>query len=385
MYWSFICSRKIEGKPVLERRANGKESRMIRATMVMAIIGLWLLAGCKGSSQQEAGSQVAADTTTDFRAREKRLANVTQLTFGGENAEAYFSYDGTELIYQSTTPPYECDQIFMMNIDGSNKRLVSTGKGRTTCAFIAPDGQRIVYSSTHEADTACPPPPDMSRGYAWALYAGYEIYSAKPDGSDLINLTNSPRYDAEAVYSPDGSKIVFTSLRTGDLEIFTMNPDGSDVKQLTHELGYDGGAFFSFDGTKIIYRASRPKTAQDSAGYISLLEHDLIRPSELEIWIMDVDGSNKRQITNLGGANFAPYLHPDGTKLAFCTNHHGSVREFDIFIINVDGTGLERVTYNPTFDGFPMWSHDGKKFVFCSNRDNKIEGETNVFIADWVD
>ncbi len=333
---------------------------------------------------QDSGAPAPADSA-NWRAQERHLKNIRQLTFNGENAEAYFSYDGGQLIFQSNLPPYGCDQIYTMDTDGSNRRLVSTGKGRTTCSFIQPDGQRIIYGSTHAADSTCPPPPDFSRGYVWALYAGYEIYSAKPDGSDLKNITNSPRYDAEAVYSPDGKKIVFTSLRSGDLEIYTMNPDGSDVRQLTNDLGYDGGPFFSYDSKQIIYRASRPKTAKDSADYVSLLKEDMIRPSELEIWIMNADGSNKRQITNLGKANFAPYLHPDGKRLVFCSNHRGNPREFDIFMINVDGTGLEQITFNPTFDGFPMWSHDGKKFVFCSNRDNQKEGETNVFIADWVD
>ncbi len=356
---------------------------VIASFAVLLLIGL---IGCSGNGEEKPAteSQMKVDSTDAWRASEKHLANVKQLTFGGQNAEAYFSYDASLLSFQSTPEGRECDQIYLMNTDGSNRRMVSTGKGVTTCSFLSPDGQRIIYASTHAADSTCPPRPDMSKGYVWSLHPEYEIYSAKPDGSDLKNITNSPRYDAEGVYSPDGSKIVFTSLRSGDLEIYTMNPDGSDVKQLTHELGYDGGPFFSFDGKKIIYRASRPKNAADSADYLSLLEEDLIRPAELEIWMMDADGSNKHQITHLGGANFAPYLHPDGTKLAFCSNHESGGRDFDIYLINVDGTGLERLTFNPTFDGFPMWSHDGKKFVFCSNRDNNIEGETNVFIADWV-
>lgn len=354
--------------------------------LVAATLLLLLFAGCGGPEDEPATEgQSSADTTADWRAQEKHLTNIRQLTFGGQNAEAYFSYDADQLIYQATPRGEDCDQIYMMNADGSGKRMVSTGNGVTTCAFVAPDGERIIYASTHEADSVCPPRPDMSRGYVWALYPGYEIYSAKPDGSDLKNISNSPRYDAEAVYSPDGSRIVFTSLRSGDLELYTMKPDGSDVTKLTNELGYDGGAFFSFDGSKIIYRASRPKTPQDSADYLTLLEQDLIRPSELEIWIMDADGSNKRKITDLGHANFAPYLHPGGTRLAFCSNHETGGREFNIYLINVDGSGLERLTFNPTFDGFPMWSHDGTKFVFCSNRNNEIEGETNVFIADWVD
>jgi TolB protein len=355
---------------------------MFRLTLVIATVLFMTLTGAQ--NPQPTTPATTSDTTSTWRAQEKHLKNVKMLTNGGENAEAYFSSKGDMLIYQTSHPPYECDQIFLMNSDGSDKHLVSTGKGRTTCSFIAPDYQRIIYASTHATDTLCPPKPDFSKGYVWALF-DYEIYSAKPDGSDLKNITNSLGYDAEAVYSPDGSKIVFTSKRSGDLEIYTMNPDGSDVKQLTHELGYDGGPFFSHDGKQIVYRASRPKTAKDSADYVDLLKQNLVRPSELEIYIMNADGTNKRQITHLGRASFAPFLHPDGKRLAFCTNYGGSVREFNIYLINVDGTGLERVTYNPTFDGFPMWSNDGKRFVFCSNRDDAKPGETNVFIADWVD
>lgn len=343
-----------------------------------------LVAVSNAQSPQSATRQAGADTTSNWRAQEKHLRNISKLTSGGENAEAYFSSKADMLIFQRLHQPYECDQIYLMNADGSNQHLVSTGKGRTTCAFIAPDYQRIIYASTHAADTLCPPKPDLSKGYVWGLF-DYDIYSAKLDGTDLKNLTNSPRYDAEAVYSPDGSKIVFTSKRSGDLEIYTMNPDGSALKQLTHGLGYDGGPFFSHDSKQIIYRASRPKTAKDSADYIALLGQNLVRPSQLEIFIMNADGTDQRQITHLSKASFAPYLHPDGKRLAFCTNYGGSAREFDIYMINVDGTDLERVTYNQTFDGFPMWSHDGKKFVFCSNRDNAQPGETNVFIADWVD
>jgi TolB protein len=355
---------------------------MNRLTVLIALALLVTIGNAQ--DPQSTTKTAGADTTSNWRAQERHLKHIRMLTNGGENAEAYFSSKGDMLIYQTSHPPYQCDQIFLMNSDGSSKHIVSSGKGRTTCSFIAPDYQRIIYASTHAADTLCPPKPDLSKGYVWALF-DYDIYSAKPDGTDLKNLTHSPGYDAEAVYSPDGSKIVFTSKRSGDLEIYTMNPDGSDLKQLTHELGYDGGPFFSYDGKQIIYRASRPKTAKDSADYVALLKENLVRPSELEIFIMNADGTHQRQITHLGKASFAPYLHPDGKRLAFCTNYGGSIREFDIYLINVDGTGLERVSYNPTFDGFPMWSQDGKKFVFCSNRDNEQPGETNVFIADWVD
>jgi TolB protein len=317
--------------------------------------------------------------------QEKHLRNLRQLTFGGENAEAYFSADGTKLILQSTRDGRQCDQIYVMNIDGSGARMVSTGQGRTTCAYFFPDGQRIIYSSTHLAGPDCPPRPDYSRGYVWALYPSYDIFSASADGSDLRRLTDTPGYDAEATISPDGKKIVFTSMRDGDLDIYTMDPDGRNVKRLTSEIGYDGGAFFSRDGQWIVYRAYHPKTEQEIRDYKALLAQNLIRPSKLEIWIMRADGSQKRQVTRNGAANFAPFFFPDGKRIIFSSNMHDpGGRNFDLYAINVDGSGLERITYSDVFDGFPMFSSDGKKLVFASNRNAKARGETNIFIADWV-
>ena len=317
---------------------------------------------------------------------EKHLRNIRQLSFGGENAEAYFSGDGKKLIFQSTRDGRGCDQIYTMNIDGSDVRMVSTGKGRTTCSYFYPDGKRITYSSTHLAGADCPPKPDFSRGYVWAIYPGYDIFSAAPDGSDIKQLTKTPGYDAESVISPNGKKIVFTSMRDGDLDIYSMDIDGKNVKRLTNELGYDGGPFWSYDNQWIVYRAHHPKSEKDVADYKSLLKESLIRPTTLEIWIMKSDGSGKRQLTSNGKANFAPYFFPDGKRVIFASNvNDPKGRDFDLYAINIDGTGLERITFNPTFDGFPMFSPDGKKLVFASNRNYKIEGETNVFVADWVE
>jgi Tol biopolymer transport system component len=318
--------------------------------------------------------------------QEKHLRNIRQLTFGGENAEAYFSADGKKLILQSTRENVPCDQIFTMNVDGSEARMVSTGKGRTTCAFFTPDGKRIVYSSTHLSNPSCPPPPDRTRGYVWAIYPSYDIFSARPDGSDLKQLTKTGGYDAEATISPNGKRIVFTSTRDGDLDIYTMDLDGKNVKRLTTDLGYDGGPFWSYDSEWIVFRAHHPKTEKEIADYKALLKDNLIRPSTLDIWVMKADGSGKRQVTNNGKANFAPYFFPDGKRIIFSSNMDDPRgREFDLYMINVDGTGLERVTYSGDFDGFPMFSPDGKKLVFASNRNSKVRGETNVFIADWVD
>ena len=317
---------------------------------------------------------------------EKHLRNLKQLTFGGENAEAYFSSDGKQLIFQSTRDGHGCDQIYTMNVDGSNVKMISNGDGRTTCSYFFPGGKRILYSSTHLGDKQCPPRPDFSKGYVWAVYPTFDIFTAKPDGSDVKQLTNTPGYDAETTITLDGKKLVFTSMRDGDLDIYTMDADGKNVRRLTNELGYDGGPFWSYDGKLIVYRANHPKTAQQSADYSELLKQNLIRPTTLEIWIMNADGSNKRQVTSNGKANFGPYFFPDGKRIIFASNMDDPKgRNFDLYKTNVDGTGLERITFNDTFDGFPMFSPDGKKLVFASNRAAKTQGETNVFIADWIE
>ncbi len=323
---------------------------------------------------------------------EKHLHNVRQLTFGGQNAEAYFSLNDRYLIFQHQGSDVPCDQIYTIPVDTpdgkpAKPRLVSTGKGRTTCSYFFPAGDRILFSSTHAASAECPPKPDYSRGYVWPIYDTYDIYTAKPDGSDLHRLTNSPGYDAEATISRDGKKIVFTSTRNGDLDIYTMDADGSHVRQLTHELGYDGGPFFSFDGKKIVYRAQHPTTEKDIADYKDLLSRGLIRPGNLEIWVMDADGSHKRQVTHNGAANFAPFFHPDGKRIIFASNvaDPKNGRDFDLYIINEDGTGLERITYYPDFDSFPMFTSDGKRLVWASNRNGKEPHETNIFIADWAE
>jgi TolB protein len=319
-------------------------------------------------------------------ASEKHLRNVRQLTFGGENAEAYFSGDGRSLIFQSKRDGRPCDQIYTMRADGSGARMVSTGKGRTTCSYFFPDGGRILFSSTHAASADCPPPPDYSRGYVWAIYPGYDIFTAKPDGSDLRQLTKTGGYDAEATFSVDGKKIVFTSMRDGDLDIYTMDADGRNVKRLTSESGYDGGPFFSRDGKRIVYRANHPKTPAEVGRYKSLLAQNLIEPNALEIWVMDADGRNKRQVTSLGVASFAPYFLPDGKRIIFSSNYPSiKSRDFNLFVVNSDGTGLEQITFNETFDGFPMFSPDGRKLVFASNRNAAVRGDTNVFIADWAE
>ena len=317
---------------------------------------------------------------------EKHLRNLKQLSFAGENAEAYFSSDGKQLIFQSTRDGHQCDQIYTMNADGSNVRLISTGEGRTTCSYFFPNGRRILYSSTHLGGKECPPRPDFSKGYVWAVYPTFDIFTARPDGSDLKQLTNTPGYDAETTITRDGKHLVFTSMRDGDLDVYTMDANGRNVRRLTNELGYDGGPFWSYDGKQIVYRAYHPQTEKEKSDYLGLLKQNLIRPTTLEIWVMNADGSNKRQVTHNGKANFGPYFFPDGRRVIFASNMDDPRgRNFDLYKINIDGTGLERITFNDTFDGFPMFSPDGKKLVFASNRNAAKPGDTNVFIADWID
>ncbi len=322
--------------------------------------------------------------TLDPLPGERHFGKLLQLTDGGENAEAYFSFDERRLIFQSTREPYRCDQIFSMNLDGSDVRLMSTGRGRTTCAYFLPGDRRIVYSSTHEGNAHCPPKPDFSQGYVWALYEDFDIYSAAADGSDVRPLTRSRGYDAEATVSPDGKHIVFTSVRDGDLELYSMDLDGSNLRRLTFERGYDGGAFYSPDSTKIVYRAHHPKDSGDIQRYSLLLERGLIEPRSLEIMVMNADGSGKAAVTHNGHANFAPFFHPNGRQIIFSSNlHDPRGRNFDLYLINPDGTGLERVTHSESFDGFPMFNRDGSKLVFASNRNSRKPGETNVFVTDW--
>lgn len=325
--------------------------------------------------------------------KEKHLKNVRQITFGGDNAEGYWSFDDKKIIFQSTNKRWgvTCDQIYLMDFDNQTDGIppmVSTGLGRTTCSFFMPDNKSVVYASTHEGDKSCPHVPGKRDDgkYVWPIYDSYDIYHSDINGNLIAKLTDSPGYDAEATVSPLGDKIVFTSTRNGDLDLYTMNLDGSDVRQVTSELGYDGGAFFSPDGKQLIFRASRPKTEEDIKVYTDLLAQGLVMPTEMELFICNTDGSGLRQITKLGKANWAPYFHPKGEKILFSSNHHSKRGyQFNLFMINTDGTGLEQVTFDPVFDSFPMFSYDGTKLVFASNRNNKGTRDTNLFIAEWED
>ncbi len=317
---------------------------------------------------------------------ETNIANVRQLTFGGQNAEAYWSADGSKIIYQTRQPEFPDEQIFTMNSDGSSKKLVSTGKGRCTCSYFLPDMSGIVFSSTHERNEGAQKPVDMSKGYVWMVNPDFAVYRANTDGTGLRPLLKRSGYIAETTVAPNGKYITFTGGFEGDLDIYRANLDGSKVRKLTNEKGYDGGPFVSWDSKKIVYRRGTMKTPEEVHEYEDLLKQNLVRPSKLEIWVMDADGRNRRQVTNLGAASFAPFIHPDGKQIIFASNYGDPKgREFDLFLINVDGTGLKQVTKTPDFDGFPMFSRDGKKLVWASNRYGAVRAETNIFTADWKD
>lgn len=345
-----------------------------------------LLLLCIAASAAHAAAPTVAPTATAVTPdpREKHLANIRQITFGGSNAEAYWSADGQWLTFQSTRDADKCDQIYRMKADGSEVQRVSSG-GRTTCSYWLPDGKRIVYASTHAAGADCPPPPDRSKGYVWPLFNSFDLFSAKPDGTDVKRLTDAPGYDAEATASPDGKHLVFTSTRDHDLELYTCDVDGKNPRRLTTTPGYDGGAFFSPDSSKIVYRSFHPQNAAELAGYRKDLAEGVYRPTWLELMVMNADGTNQHQVTKLKAASFCPFFYPSGKRIIFSSNHGASKPfQFDLWAVNEDGSDLERVTYSDNFDAFPMFSPDGKKIVWGSNRKSTGRHQTNLFVADWV-
>jgi Tol biopolymer transport system component len=326
---------------------------------------------------------------------EKHFRNMQQLSFGGDNAEAYFSYDGKWLIFQKTAPKegIPCDQMFIAKVpkegEAFEPKLVSSGKGRTTCGFFTKNGKHIIYASTFKGGDSCPPIPDRSKygnKYIWPLYESYDIFMADLDGNIVKQLTNSPRYDAEATLSPDGKKMIFTSLRDGDLDLYIMELKSGKITRITNTPGYDGGAWFSPDGKKIIWRASRPKTEAELKEYRELLDQNLVAPTNMEVFIANADGTNQRQVTNLGQANWAPVYLPDSKRILFASNHeYPRGFPFNLYTINEDGSNLTKISRDKGFDAFPMFSPDGKKIVFCSNRNNGGTRDTNIFVADWVE
>lgn len=352
---------------------------------------LALLSSSVSFAQHEVSLQDGALTYPD----EKHFKNIRQLTFGGDNAEAYFGFDNEHIIFQRTNAKegLMCDQIFYGKLPSKadekfDYKMVSTGKGRTTCAYLMPDKKHVLYSSTHLGSEECPPVPDKKalKKYVWPIYDTYDIFIADLTGNITRQLTHEKGYDAEPTISPKGDKIIFTSTRNGDLDLYVMDMDGKNVKQITHELGYDGGAWFSPDGSKIVWRASRPRTEEEIQEYKDLLAEGMVAPTNMEVFVANADGSNVQQVTKLGKANWAPNFMPDGKRIIFASNHeYERGFPFNMYIINMDGTGLKKISHDGGFDAFPMFSPDGKKIIFSSNRNNGGTHDTNVFIADWVE
>lgn len=367
---------------------------MRKLTLVMMLL---IFAACGQKQQnQETKSETSESSTAQnplIYPEETHFKSLRQVTFGGDNAEAYWSFDDQQLLFQSNNADWGvgCDQMFLMNVDqefsSTQPPMISTGKGRTTCGYFLPDNTHFVYASTHLDNEACPEVPLRKNGnYVWPVYDSFDIFVADLQGNITGQLTNEPGYDAEATVSPKGDKIVFTSTRSGDLELYTMDIDGSNVQQITDELGYDGGAFFSPDGTQIIFRASRPKTPEAIEKYKSLLAEGLVEPTEMELFICNADGSDLRQLTRLGNANWSPFFHPSGEKILFSSNFEAERGfPFNLYMIDTDGKNLTRITHSETFDAFPVFSNDGKYLVFSSNRNNGGTRDTNLFIAEWQD
>jgi Tol biopolymer transport system component len=348
------------------------------------VLGLMVAAlATGGAARPRTVPPNAAPADSLIRPGERHFRHLWQITFGGENAEAYWSADGRRFIWQSTREGWPCDRMYVKDLATGNEQMVSTGTGRTTCGYFYDHDRRVLFASTHAGGDSCPPVPDFSHGYVWPVYANYDIWTAKPDGSDLKRLTDTPGYDAEGTVSVDGQWILFTSVRDGDLELYKMRTDGTQVTRLTNRPGYDGGAFFSRDGKSICWRSFEP-TGEELVEYTTLLKQNLVRPSRMNLWVANSDGSGARQVTSKPGASFAPYFTPDGKSLIYSSNWETPKgRNFDIYLVPVAGGEPQPVTRDESFDGFPMFSPDGRWLLFSSNRGAKQRGETNVFLAEW--
>jgi Tol biopolymer transport system component len=368
-------------------------TNLLRVLCVVVCLPAFALAGDQSKKPAKAAAASSA---------ERHLTNIRQLTFGRQNAEAYFSFSGNKLIFQSTNnwmkdsyaatlKPADaglgCYQMYVMDLESDTVRLVSTGMGTTTCGYFFPGDRRVLYSSTHAAGPNCPPKAKRDGAYRWAI-DDYDLYAVRIDGQEMQKLTSTPGYDAEATVSPDGKTIVWTSVKDGDLDLYAMNLDGTKVRRLTDDMGYDGGAFFSPDSKRIVYRALHPTDPAEIARYKELLAQRLVEPGQLEIFTMNADGSDKKQVTSNGAANFSPFFHPDGKRIIFSSNvetrGEGGRPSFHLYLVGDDGGGLERLTLEGHFNSFPMFSPDGKRLVWVSDRHVKAPGEFNVFLADWV-
>ncbi len=360
--------------------------------------GLAVLAaatGCAASGERTAASPLPGLEPADelIQPGEAHFSHLWRLTHGGENAEAYWSFADDRLVLQRTAEGWSCDRIFATDPRTGKLLQVSSGLGVATCAYFMPGDREVIFGSTQASQSECPPAPDRSDGYVWAVHPEYDLWVHELASGAERRLTDEWGYDAEATLSPLGDRIVFTSGRSGDLELWTCDLGGGDLRQVTRELGYDGGAFFSHDGSQLVFRATRfvePGPDGSLVGtreqYVDLLAKHKIRPHRLDLYVCDVDGANRRRVTDLGGASWAPYFFPGDRRIVFSSNHHDPRArqvEFDLFAVDVDGANLERITTYEGFDSFPMFSRDGRWLVFASNRGGSAPGETSVFVAEW--
>lgn len=394
------------------------DARGAAAAVSVALTATVALSSCSSAEKEEARRLAEAAVSCPIpggvlrndliQEGETRFLNLWQITDGGENAEAYWSYGDDRLSLQITDKDddeiRDCDRIFVTGIDGQ-MRQVSDGRGVTTCSFFMPDDDAVLYASTQSVHVGCPDTKIAERRangepYTWMLWPEYEIYVQDLTSGEERLLAGGYGYDAEATVSPTGDRIVFTSTRSGDLELWTCDLEGNDVFQVTDTLGYDGGAFFSHGGDKLVFRTTEWTPGNEAAeqeAYRRNYQQWRVQPNKMEIYTIDVDGTNRTQVTALGGANFAPYFSPDDSRIIFASNHHNDVDprtgrlglNFDLFMCDADGGNLERITTfdagpGRQFDSFPMFSRSGRYLAFSSNRGAKKRGDTNVFVAEWI-
>jgi Tol biopolymer transport system component len=335
---------------------------------------------------------IETDPAAARRLEERLVTRVRQLTFEGRRAgESYFSADGRKMIFQSEREPGNpFFQIYLMDLETGDTERVSPGKGKTTCAWIHPDGKRLLFASTQDDPDAEKEQQEeldlrasgKERRYAWDYDAYYDIYEYDPAAKTYRTLTTEKGYDAEGSWSPDGSLIAFASNRSAYQEkltpeqqkafeldpawaneIYIMKADGTDVRRLTQSPGYDGGPFFSPDGKRLCWRRFSENGAT------------------AEIMTMNIDGSDQQQLTKLEAMSWAPYYHPSGQYLIFTTNRHGFAN-FELYLIDAAGKGAPvRVSHTPGFDGLPVFSPDGNRLAWTSGR--TVSNQSQVFLAEW--
>jgi Tol biopolymer transport system component len=347
------------------------------------IVAIPLLLAALAAQHPPTGPDAAVALSAEEVARleARHLTNIRQVTFGLAKAgEGYFSPDGHSIIFQAVphvapsifhrpAPDEDGYQIYLGALaEDAPLRMISTGRGRCTCPFFHPSGKSVLFASTHlnpRTDAEPPRGPAYSRTarYRWEFPESMDIFTADLDGKILNRLTDAPGYDAEASYSPDGSRIVFTSFRDGDAEIYVMDADGRSPRRITHARGYDGGPFFSPDGKQIVYRSDRKG-------------NDL-----LQIYLNNAQGTAERALTHDEFVNWGPYFHPSGRHIIYATSRHGHTN-YELYLMDVDTGRLERITYHEGFDGLPVFSPDGKRLMWTSSG-RVADRKSQLFIADF--